>query len=700
MRKGILVLYLLLAVSICNAQSNITNFTIPYLYKGENYSTDVQAASITLSYGNYSLVSIKQTATFLLNMSVNPSFVEDQGQVSVILNDYYRVSTYPTQAELNDLNASFNSFLASRGPDELECRVITGLSNPDGSPLSTCTADNQCESCRAVPVCHDYMVHTLTSPELMSSPLAQSVMAMSYDFNIIETNASKFESSLANVNSDVSSSMSVIEDSLNSIISTVNDLGKPPASRIYEQYAVAHSNYALDFCKNFYTQYNLTALNNAVSKASSLRLRVPTQSAIAGEIASVVSGTAERKLNRTIREQREAFDAKYSVWLAQKDNLTGIANRVLSRISDNETPAKLVKLDSILLQIRQLGDARNYSQADLLAQNFSQDVASTGLYLSGLLTSYDSLLVANSSASDSLFEARLYTAPDDLVTTDRLEGLETQKASLEFTIYNQSPMSLSKVNNVTDQLNDIRLSANSIRDQTASASPQELNSLLAAVVKPVVSLSFGILNSFIPLSYADREKNAPLIIGAMLVIADIVIFLAVLAAFFFLVRSRKIELHRLAKMLWAFIFAFFFLLMALGSLTIYNVVNMQSQPTTFTPFMSEFRSSGRVGVVANLTSLNGTMRESMTNCSSRIASKIESLNKTVMYYRFDNESCISGNDTLSTSACQDLLDANPVIMLQSGADEKATFIVFYTKYAVFQGDEAFFWECPITKVLS
>ncbi len=699
MRKGILLLSLLLVISISKAQ-NMTDFITPYLYHGENYSKDVRVVNIALSYGNYSLVTINNTSTFLLNMSGVVSFIEDQAQVSSILNDYYRVSVYPTKAELDDLNFSFNSFLSSRGSLELECRVLTGLSTPDGFPQQTCTTANSCESCRTVPVCHDYLVHTVTSPDIMSSPLAQSIMAMESDFEIIDNNTLNFKASMANMNSDVSSSLTAMQGSLSSIKSAVTDLGVPPASRIFEQYAVTHSNDALEFCRDFYSPYNITALNDAASKAAALSSRVPTQSMIAGQIASVINKTAERKLNRTVREQREAFDAKYAVWLVIRDNITEKASELLPHVRDNQTSTKLAELDNLLSQIRQLGDARQYSQADLLAQNFSQSANATDSYISGLLTSYDSLVTANSSASDALFEARLYVEPDDFVTLDKLEGFYTRKASLEFTVYNESPMPISEVNNITDQLNSIRLNANSIRDERASASSQQVDNLVAIIAKPAVSFSLNVINSFLPLSYADKEKDATAVIGVLLVVGDIIIFLAVLAAFFFLVRSRRIELHRLAKMLWAFIFAFFLLLLVLGSLTIYSVADMQSHPTTFGPFLSEFRNSARVGVVAELTNLNGTMRESMINCSSKIASKMESLKKSVIYYKFDNDSCITDNNTMSLSTCQNSLDANPIVILRSGAENKATFNVFYTKKAVFEGDEEFFRECAITKVLS
>jgi len=699
MRKGILLLSLLLVASISQAQFNITNFTIPYLYKGENYSKNVQVFNAVLSYGNYSIVMISSKYTFLLNTSGNVSFVEDPGQISAILGDYYKIVTYPKKSELDNLNSSFNSFLSSRGPNELECRVITGLANPDGSPYLTCTPDNNCESCRSVPACADYMAHTVTSPDPMSSPLAQATMGMSYNFGIIYSNTSKFENNLANVNSDVSSSLTAVRDSLTSIQSAVNDLGVLPVSKIYERYSITHSQDALEFCKDFYSSYNLSALNNAAQMANSLSSRVPTQSMIADQIASIANKTWERKLNRTVREQREAFDAEYSAWLAIKNNITAKANELRLHIRDNQTSGKLSELDSMLVSIRQLGDARNYSKAELLAQNFSQTANAMDSYISGLLASYDAMVTANSSSSDALFEAELYVEPDNIVAESRLEDMNTQKASIEFTIYNESPMLISQVNNLTDQLNNIRLSANSIRDEEAVASSQQVNNLLAVVAKPVVSLSLSIIKSFVPLSYADKEKDAPTIIGVLLVILDIIVFIAVLAVFFYLVRSRKIELHRLAKLLWAFIFAFFLLLLVLGSLTIYNVVDMQSHPTTFGPFISEFRGSNRIGLVADLTNLNGTVRESITNCSSKIASKLESLSKSVIYYKFDNDTCITQNNTLSRSSCLDVIDVNPALILQNGVENKATFNVFYTKKAVFEGDEKFFWECPVTKVL-
>lgn len=696
MRKAILILSLLLAVSICKAQFNVTSFTIPYLYEGENYSTDVQVVSINLSYGNYSLVTISSTPTFLLNMSGNVSFIEDQGQITRILNDYYAVSTYPTKAELDYLNSSFNAFVSSRGSKELDCRVETGLSNPDGSHYLTCTAANECESCRSIPICKAVMYGTLTSPDLMSSPLVQAIMQMEKDFNVMDTNTTKFKTSLANMNSSVSASLNAMKDSLNSILSAVSDLSSPTVALIYQEFNQNPN--ALGFCYNFYASYNTTALTNTANEVNALAARVPTQSSVGDEVVSIANQTVERQLNRTIREQRDAFNAKYAVWLAEDNNLTENADYLLSRVRDNETTAKLAELEGMLANISILGDARNYDQADILAQNFSQALSLADSYVKGLLVSYNEMIAENSSASDALFEAGLYVASDDIVTNDKLDGLYTAHASIDFMIYNDSPMPISEVNNLTNQLMDIRLGATSIKDEQVSVSTQRVNNIVVAIAKPVVSLSLGIISSLTPLSSADKQKDAPTIIGALLVVADIVVFLVVLGAFLLLVHSRKIELHKLAKVLWVFIFAFFLLLLALGSLTIYNVADMQSRPTTFGPFISEFSGSSKAAVVADLTGANASVRESMTNCSAQIASKMISINKSVMSYKFDNESCITANNTLAESSCLDSIDTTPVVILQSGA-YTTIFNVFYTKRAVFQGDENFFNECPIPKVL-
>lgn len=697
MRKAVLILCLLLAVSVCSAQVNMTSFITPYLYNGENYTTDVQAVSFNLSYGNYSLVKISSTPTFLLNMSENASFIQNQSQISGILSDYYAISTYPTKAELDYLNSSFNSFVSSRGSHEIDCRVESGLINPDGSHHLTCNAANLCESCRTVPICHDVMYNTLTSPDLMSSPLAQAIMTMEYDFDVIDNNTIIFRNSMANMSSNVSSSLQAIQKGLNSIVSAVADLGSPTISILYQQYTQNPN--ALGFCYDFYAPYNLTALTNAASKADALAARVPNQTSIHDYAASIANKTIERQLNRTIREQREAFDARYAAWLAEDTNTTTKANFLLSHVQDNETPAELANLKAILSNISTLGDARNYTQVDIAAQSFSHALNLTNSHIDGLLTSYNEMISENSSTSDALFEAGLYVKQDDIFTTEDLNRLYTQKASIEFTMYNESPMSILQVNSITNQLIGLRLDANGIRDEKLSASSVEVNNIVTVIAKPIVSFSMGIISSFMPLSAADKQRNSPTIIAAFLVIADIVIFLAVLAAFFYLVRSKKIELHRVAKVLWAFIFAFFLLLLVLGSLTIYNVANMQSQPTTFAPFISEFRSSARVAVVADLTGATGAVRDSMKNCSAQIASKITSLNKSVATYVFENESCTASNNTLTKSACFDAIDTTPVVILQSGLQNSTTFNVFYTKTAVFKGDENFFVQCPIPKVI-
>jgi|GEM_PF-3070244 len=695
-RKAVL-LSLLLLVCVLHAQLNLTEFTTPYLYSWENYTRDVRVLQANLSSGSYSIVVINNTYTFLLNLSDRIYFVEQQQMIEPILREYYSKTAYPTQAELNNLNLSFNSFLSSRSLD-LECKVLTGLANPDGSPRFTCTPQNICESCQAVPVCRDVMKGTQETPDPMSSTLVQSIMRMQYDFNIIDSNITLFNEAFERIETNTSPSLLEMRNALTAIKTAVDDLAKPPARTIYEQYTDYHNPKALGFCRNFYREYNLTALNSAVSKVVELSNRVPTESMFLQQVSSIANSTPERKINRTIREERESFLANYSKWVGRRNNLTERMNSIVY-IKDNASIEQLDKLNSILSEIRAVGDERNYSQANLLSVNFSKAADELELRISNLAAVYNKLLENNQSASDSLFEAWLRVGEEDFVTRSRLDDLYTQKASLEFTIQNSSPFSVDEANQLIEELAKIQSNANSIRDEKKAASSQQVNNIVVAVAKPIVSISLSLLEPIIPLSYEEKEKNATTLIAVFLAVVDLLIFLILLGAFFYVIRSRRIQLPRVAKILWSFIFAFIALLLILSSLAVYNVADMQSRPTTYDVFLSELKESTRVGVVADLTGLNGSMREAVSNCSEKLAEKLETIGKSVMHYRFDGQDCLTANQTTSRAACENTIDANPVIILRSGEENKAVYQVLYTKKATLEGNEKFFNECIIARVV-
>ncbi|MEM3690632.1 MAG: hypothetical protein QXZ40_02815, partial [Candidatus Micrarchaeia archaeon] len=86
MKKWVLV-SLLLLVSFLHAV-NITEFVTPYLYTWENYTRDVKILPANLASGNYSIVVINNTYTFLLNLSDRIYFVESQQQIDSILREY------------------------------------------------------------------------------------------------------------------------------------------------------------------------------------------------------------------------------------------------------------------------------------------------------------------------------------------------------------------------------------------------------------------------------------------------------------------------------------------------------------------------------------------------------------------------------------------------------------------------------------
>lgn len=694
MRKAVLFALLLF---VCSVQAaNVTEFTLPYLYRWENYTRDVRVIPAALSSGNYSIVVINNTYTFVLNTTDTVSFVENTAQVESILREYYSKTVYPTKAELDALNSSFNSFLSSRNYD-LECKVLTGLANPDGSPRFTCTPENLCESCQAVPVCRDVMKGTQETPDPMSSTLVKSIVRMQYDFNIMETNITKFKESIGNMG-DVSQSLTDMKDSLLAIKSAVDDIGKPPVRTIYEQYTDYYNPKALGFCRNFYKEYNLSALNSAVSKAVELSNRVPTEAALLQQVSSIVTSTPERKINRTIREERESFDANYSALLERRNNITSKASFLLTRISDNETGEYIDRMDSLLGQILSFGDERKYEEANSISKNFSAVAEQAETHVSALLELYEELLDNNQSASDSLFDAWLRVPPEDFATVDRLNELYTQKASAEFML-NDTPLSLNETNALIKELATIRHNADLIKEERAALSAQQMNNLVVAVAKPIVSASLSILEPIIPLSYAEKERNATLLVGLALAFFDIILFLLCIGVFLYFIRSRRIVLHRVAKLLWTFIFAFIAFLLILSSLAVYNVADMQSHPTTYDVFLSELKESKSVGVVAELTGANGTIRDELTSCSGKLAEKLGEMNKSVMHYRFDGQDCLSGNETRTRTACENAVDAHPVIILKEGERNAATFQVLYTKKAVLEGDESFFRECMIARVV-
>ena len=149
----ILALLIILAIPAC--ANTLEDFLSPYLYSGENYTADANVTQIDTSGGHYLLIQMRGQDAFFVSRTAEDnataySLVNDSSTIFTAIRTLGVSSTYPTQAELDNLTALISAFDASRHPREDDCTQSIGLDRPG----ATCDLD-RCESCMSVPVCSD-----------------------------------------------------------------------------------------------------------------------------------------------------------------------------------------------------------------------------------------------------------------------------------------------------------------------------------------------------------------------------------------------------------------------------------------------------------------------------------------------------------------------------------------------------------------
>jgi hypothetical protein len=687
MRKTTVFLILNLLLLTSNS-ADLKSFITPYLYSTENYTVDVQLVNISLSSGNYSLVIIRGAHTFLLNTTDGITFVNNTATIKEIIQTYYITVVYPTKTELISINESFNIFQRSRGSEE-NCEALSGLKYG-----WSCTCTNNCQSCFSVPACRAIMYGTLTSPDICSSLLVQAIIPFEKDLKIMDTNTSAFYSYIASVNetSDAAALLQSAVANLKAIKNAAEDVLVPPAKNLYDANP-ANMN-AIGLC--YPIIYNITAISNTIDKTTSLSSRVPTAAGINNQVSLIMTNTIERAVNKTMREEREGFENYYANITKRYLNVSNRTTLALSYIKDNETEGEFKLLRANWSLIRTLGDKRNYSEANSTAMVFFVLADETEKDAKSMISTYESIIKLNETITNSLLKADFYIEKTDVVRREKLDLLQTKKESVEATV-DELPLAPEDATLALSELNQLAEKSEELLVEKSSVRGQQLDSILIGFSRPFIGISLDLINRMTPLDSLQKEKYTNSIIIAGLAIADFILISGPLVIFLYFVHSKKITLHKLAKILWVIIFAFGFLLVILGSIATYNMLSKQSEPKTLDVFMSEVSNAPSIAVIKEIT--NSTELRNITQCTKEVTASLSSLNKTILNYTFDGESCFKENELKSKVDCLNEISLNPMFIIKQSDQNKATFYLFYLKRAVIEGDGDYLKECAIARAL-
>ena len=686
------LLALLLLASLAQA-ATLEDFITPYLYPGENYSADVSPAQFEAGGAHYVIAGIKGQDAMLLNRTLGAgnatsySFVNDTEAIFAILRQRSMNATTPPQEGIDRILSLIDAFQASRNPREMDCKHVTGLTRD-----LPCTLE-RCDACMVVPICAQVMPY-------WGDDFILSIIDL-------RSNLGALDGSIAGARSNMSLAANESYDSYALLESAVADLGR---AEVRTQAVLANHVFGCDtkmtwcysprrdpatlFCLP--PKYNVTALAMAAGNATALKSSIVTNATLRAQARAIYDAANARNDARMLRDENETFSLFLSAIRQKAGNITAAANAILGRVSDDGLRADLGTLDELVLNISQLGLARNFTAANETAGQFHILAAKIDAQTRALNSSYAALLAANESATLALFRAQLVLEPQDYALKDELKQHLAMKEAMDEVLAGQ--IAPDDMDDARDDLGYITARADAISASKEGQRVQQAGVWLGAAARVVSGLIIGGISIVLPLSSAQKESYARSLPALMVTLAAALIYIACVGAFFTMAYYRRIELHRVALILWAVIFMFLFVFMGMVTITANSLIQQQASRSAFDLFSDAVHASPRAVVVVSTDASGFATPAVLRACAGSISANLTALGKNATTYEFANASCISGGNRRTVGECQAEFNDYPVFVLEPDATASTNFYVYYAKEASLKGNDSFYSPCLIARM--
>ncbi len=686
-------LALLLLASLVQA-ATLEDFITPYLYSGENYSRDVSPAQFDAGSAHYVLVGIRGHDAFLLNRTLAAdnstaySFVNDTEAMFQILRLRNSNATVPNQSRIDAISALIDKFQSSRNPRESDCKHVTGVGMGRSCTLA------RCDACMTVPIC------SLLMPQWGDD----FVLSIIY----FDANLTMIDASIANARSNLSLATNESYDSTAMLDNAAAEVGK---AIIYSHSILSNRLFGCDeqltwctaptrdphmlYCQQI--PYNITALQMAQANATALKATVVTNSSLRSQAQALYTATNTRALDRILRAENATFSEFVSLLHQKEANVSASADAVLLYVSDEGLRADVGLLDELLLNVSQFGLDRNYTAANATTSQFHVLAAKIDARTRELNGAYSEVLSANETATLALFRAQLVLEPQDYALRSDLQQYSIQKEAMDQLLAGK--IAPGDLDGARDDLRYLAARADAITASKRGQRVQQVGVWLGTVARVASGYIIGAISAVTPLSPTAKEGYARSLPTLVMTLLAAFVYIGCLALFGLLAYKRRIQLNRVALILWAIIFMFLFILTGIGTITANSLVQQQVSRSTFDLFSRSVDSSPTSVIVISAGGAGSDSLTIMRSCADSLGANLTALGKSAASYEFVNEtSCTSGNLTRSISECQAEFNDYPVFILSPGNETSTSFYVYYAKQASLQGNDTFYSQCLISRV--
>ncbi|MDD5317227.1 MAG: hypothetical protein PHF51_00680 [Candidatus ainarchaeum sp.] len=701
-----LLLVVALSAPVLYAET-LEDFVTPYLYPGENFSSDAGATQISAGGSQFVLVKVKGVESFFLSRSESGgetryAFVNDSSRINSAIREYYASANYHNATELDHLIGHISAFNASRYPAEFECKTSIGLDRPG----ATCGV-TRCESCMNVPFCADKMAY-------FGSDFAASIHQFEVDTGAEQqglknavaaatamkggaVDAAVYSSYLTgNLTAAQAGAQAVQTNHLFGCFEITGSQLAPAGLEwcAYRSSARMNSQWCRDVPANF------SQLTEAMTDSNAISGRIVSNASALSRAQALYNSMNARFNFVRMSEENESFRALYSQVEGRASNASRAASIILARVSDDELSADLAALSELLLRVSQYGIDRNFSAANASAVQLFVLSEKVDAETRNLTADFGAFMGLNNDTALALFRARLYLDPQDRSLIARLNAYSEEKEEIDRVVGSGLPMSRDAVAQFSNDLRFIGQEADDVASEKLGQRTLQAGTWVAGAARRVSIFAIDLVAGALSLSGDARETYARTLPTVAIIASGAFAYFACLAVFALLKARGVIRLNRLSVVLWAIIFAFLFVLMGVAVATANSVVQQEMTRSTFDLFSSRLAAANSTAVIVASDGAPAGALPLMSSCANAVSASLSASGKTVRVYALAGGACTEPSGAAAGDACTRDVAGAPALVLGYANQTTSSFSVYYSTRGFVSGPASFHSDCLVARALA
>jgi len=624
----------LIMVLLCASLAQASSFNI------SNYLKENETAYFLNATDTKKLVLVNFLLSFVYDNETD-SLVTDKETIKETLLEYYLKNYYPDEEDTQLFEGNMMIFNQSREPKEGQCTMYCGV----GITGFDCTLENSCESCRAMPLCADYMAHVST--------FMYSVIDFVNLKKALDANVTIYLDTIRSVqrNEEAPVKFAQAKESLQSIISTKNS--------ILLNKLIYRCDDCYDYC--YEIPYNESALSELSSKLNSLVNDLSPINELESTSETVKNKTEERILLKQIRDGKNKLSENLTSAGLKYKNVSDVYTYLKKYVNVSGYDMLVLTMKNDLDDANASTEGGNLTRAEYYIDDFWKlAVSNKTLELYEIYDNYKRMELLESQFETNMLINKVEITAGDKHLLAKADGLEKEKLAME-----QEKLS-QKI--APQEICNVQKSYESLIEKTASLK-SEIDGQSARKTSSVAAFVLSLFSGT-----GDPMLSFTIALGILCLLA----FLGCIGIFLYFVKKGTIYLDRNAKIAWAFVFLVMFSIIVFAGVGVRNAAE-KSQTSTFSAFLEKNQGKEMV-VYVNLENAYGTTREKMISCGNLTSKE---LNAKMVYLSYPQQ--------LEE-------EKNPYVLLKAADKVDFSFYTLKENKAVFEGDSVFYSDCMVAKL--